>query len=141
MLLAALLLQAAAPQSFMPPGDEPGCDRKAIRYTTEREWTGIWANDFEGLRFFEGAEDVATLPWRGKNIWFDDRSRAAFNDLPSVRTEEGKAYRIRFFGKATIDAPPGYRCGFGHMGMSDGEVIATRVLSVKLLGDLRPARR
>lgn len=136
MLMAALLLQAAAPQPFPPPGSEPGCDRSAIRYTADREWSGIWANDFEGSRFFDGADDVATLPWRGTNIWFD-RNRAAFDDLPSIWTEYGKAYRVRFTGKSTIEAAPGHRCGFGHMGGSDGEVVVTRVLSIEPLGDLR----
>ncbi|MDJ0278728.1 hypothetical protein QLH51_18200 [Sphingomonas sp. 2R-10] len=138
MLLAALLLQAAPLPVPPPPGDEPGCDRNAIRYTAEREWRGIWANDFEGSRFFEGTAEVATLPWRARNIWFDDRKRAAFNDLPSIQTEFGKAYRVRFVGKASVEAPPGQRCGFGHMGMSDGEVIVTRILSIEPLGDLRP---
>ncbi len=85
MLLAALLIRAAPLQAFPVPGDEPGCDRSAIRYTPEREWAGIWANDFEASRFFEGVTGVATCPWKRERIWFDDRDRAAFDGLPSIR--------------------------------------------------------
>ncbi len=139
MFLAVLLLQAAAPppRSFPAPGDDAGCDRSAIRYTDEREWDGVWINDFEGSEFIEGATSLAGLRRKVARAWFDDRDRAAFNDTGFVPGPFGKVYRIRFTGRRSIDAPPGSRCAFGHMGMSTATIIATRITAMEPLGDIR----
>ncbi|MBD8677514.1 hypothetical protein [Sphingomonas sp. CFBP 13720] len=139
MFLAVLLLQAAAPppRSFPAPGDDAGCDRNAIRYTDEREWDGVWINDFEGSEFIEGATSLAGLRRNVARAWFDDRDRAAFDGTEFVPGPFGKAYRIRFIGRRSIDAPPGSRCGFGHMGMSTATIVATRITAMEPLGDIR----
>lgn len=137
MLLAALLLQAVPPQRFPLLGDEPNCDRTAIRYTLEREWAGVWVNHFEGSQFFEGATSTVNLDWRHRGTWFEDRGNLALTSVPLNDRGYGKAYRIRFLGHRTIDAPAGYRCGFGHMGSTDAEIIPTRILAIERLPDPR----
>jgi hypothetical protein len=136
MVLAALLLQTAAPQPLPPPGSEAGCDRSAIRYTPEREWSGVWVNHFEGSQFFEGATSAAKLPWLERPVWFEDRAYIANAALDPADRGYAKAYRIRFIGRRTIDAPVGQRCGFGHFGMSQADIYPTRILSIERLGDL-----
>ncbi|KQM57278.1 MULTISPECIES: hypothetical protein [unclassified Sphingomonas] len=137
MLLAALLLQAGAPPAnpYPVPGDDPRCDRSAIRYTPEREWSGIWVNHFEGSQFFEGKTGVAAIDWRQRGVWFDDRDNMALTSVAMEHRGSGKAYRIRFLGHRTIDEPEGYRCGFGHMGSSIAEIVPTRILSIVPLED------
>ena len=136
MLLAALLLQAVPPlPPFPPPGSDRGCDRSAIRYTAETEWTGIWVNHFEDSRFFEGATSAAKLDRRAPGTWFDDRGNIALTSVPMEHRGYGKAYRIRFLGRRTIGPAPGYRCGFGHMGSSSAGIVPTRIISIERLPD------
>lgn len=137
MLLAALLLQAAAPTVPAPGSDETGCDRNAIRYTPEREWTGVWVNHFEGSRFFDGATSADKLDWRPPGTWFEDRGNIALTSVPMEDRGYGKAYRIRFIGRRTIDALRGSRCGFGHMGSAGAEIVPTRIISIERLPDPR----
>ncbi len=139
MFLAVLLFQAAAPppRSFPVPSDDAGCDRSAIRYTDEREWDGVWINDFEGSQFIEGATSLAGLRRNAPWVSFDDRDRAAFDGTGLGVGSYGKAYRIRFIGRPSIDAPTGSRCGFGHMGMSAATIVATRITAMEPLGDIR----
>ena len=138
MLLAALLLQAAA-LPLPPPGSDRGCDRNAVRYTPEREWRGVWVNHFEGSLFYEGETSADRLDWGRPLVWFYDRDKIALTSVPMEDRGYGKAYRIRFFGRRTIDAPQGHRCGFGHMGSSSAEIVPTRMISIVRLTDTQEA--
>lgn len=90
--------------------------------TPPQLWKGVWLREFEGMRFCPApAKGCRNEP--GPSIWLD---------LPEV---EGKSwpprrYEIEFIGRRTQH--PGM---FGHMGLSDHEMIVDKLISLKLLSD------
>ena len=99
-----------------------------------RRYRGIWIDEFEGQAFIpEGTEppqwpspDSTSPGWRERleraqaaSIWLDV-------ERAGLEHKEGRKIRIDFVGRKTLY--PGY---YGHMGMSGGEIIVDRVISLK----------
>ncbi|WP_294252807.1 hypothetical protein [uncultured Sphingomonas sp.] len=98
---------------------ESGSTDRCVRMEQSRLWRGLWRNEFEGQRFcpepVAGCSDAA----QGERIWF---TQGAFIG------EEGAVYEVTFIGRRTQ-----YRGTYGHLGMSDHEVIVDRPLSIRLV--------
>lgn len=94
---------------------------------------GIWLDQFEGSTFFEGASDAETVKAElrrrmatptadGEWLGWDDANRAV--SLP--RSSNARLIAIDFIGRRTA-----YRGRYGHMGMSNSEVVVDRMISAR----------
>ena len=96
--------------------------------TDAREWVGLWRYEFEGSRFCPAPTTTCSFESPGDRIWLDVRTIAGDHRMPSDRYGDGKLYQIRFVGRRTET-----RGAFGHLGSSDHEIIADKLLSIELV--------
>lgn len=98
-----------------------------------RRHRGIWLDEFEGSRFFEGATDPAAV----RNM-IRDRARRerrgpwgewlefAREDKSTLPSRNARLLAIEFIGRRTL-----YRGSYGHFGMSETQIIVDRVISAR----------
>lgn len=103
--------------------------QECFAMTPLQRWKGLWRNDFEGMRFCPAPSRECSYETPGDIIWptFPEGSRYAKS------AGSGALYAIEFLGRRTVD-----RGRFGHMGMSDHEMIVDRVLAMKEVESPRP---
>lgn len=99
-----------------------------------RRWKGLWRDDFEGSQFCPVPAKTCTFvpldQRRQPQIWFDFA-----NPLPVEYRREhiGAVYAVDFIGRLTS-----YRGAYGHMGMSDQEMIVDRMIAME---EVEPPRK
>lgn len=103
--------------------------RTCRAWNAPRSYHGIFIQEFEGDRFIENA--VPALRYVSKRrIWlaFDQKSDAS--RVPELKAPDGhtKIWHVAFVGRSNH-----YAGRFGHLGMSDGEVLVDRVISARKL--------
>lgn len=87
--------------------------------TPRQRWTGLWRATFEGSEFCADEPGKPALKCDDgvAQTWFE----------PGIDyTPDGSLYRVEFDGRRTVHRGP-----FGHMGMSEHEMIADRMISMK----------
>lgn len=99
-----------------------------------RRFRGIWLDEFEGSTFFEGFSDIGKVKseirlrmkkpaaygeWLG---WNENRK----NPVLSSSGGDARLVAIDFVGRKTA-----YLGRYGHMGMSNSEIIVDRVISAQ----------
>ena len=102
--------------------------RDCFHFGAPRVFSGIYIDEFEGQSFLEGQQPPG--PYRDQSVWisFDEKSdKRAAPLLHGIAPTH--VWQIRFIGRRT-DRPGRY----GHMGMSNSEVLVDRVLEARLLG-------
>jgi hypothetical protein len=92
-----------------------------VQMTVPRRWTGLWRAAFEGSQFCADEAERPATQCEYKdghpNTWFEPGTGY---------TPDASLYRVDFIGRRTVRA--GH---FGHMGMSDHEMIVDRMISMK----------
>lgn len=147
MIVAPALLLLLAAQDAPDP---PRCHRTVsyadnkferhgcTEFETQREFTGLWINEFEGQRFVEDATSAADIP-RGRGahqIWFEVDAQTGMP--PEWKRSRGaRLYWVRFRGKAAKDMRRKPMEGYGHFGMSSGIVLVDEVLEIRAVDDKR----
>jgi hypothetical protein len=90
----------------------------------QQRWQGLWRNFFEGSRFCPSRATQCSHESPGEDIWLTfPRGRE-----PVGQDEFGGLYAVEFIGRRTR-----YPGGFGHMGMSDHEMIVDRLISIRMI--------
>jgi hypothetical protein len=87
-----------------------------VRMLPEQHWRGLWRNDFEGSRFCPEPAKTCGYDSPGEDIWLSG----------TPGQSRGGLYRIDFMGRRTMFKGP-----YGHLGMSDQELVIDRVLSMQ----------
>lgn len=107
----------------------------------ERRFSGIYVDDFEGQRFFEGAAHIGDLDFRARPIVnFEPDIVGVGERFGITQRANGLAYRVTFKGvmrsRGTIErsAPP---CGYGHFGGAGRHIDLTAVETIEPLGPVR----
>ena len=155
MMLPALLLLASTTspipqeQAFNPPAqcrrEERGGatavvvylgGRSCVRFQAPRRFAGLWVNAFEGQRYVDRARVQSDVPDRGgETTWFSTDDHTEHREASGCPRQH--VCRIVFLGRAAVDMHRGPLEGYGHMGLSNGLVLADRILSIEDLGPLR----
>lgn len=114
---------------------------QCFKMQPQRRFKGIWLDEFEGSRFLEGvtgsSEALARLQRTERNAkssreWLE--TSAIWRDLPpSLRqalepSEKPRLVYVEFDGRRTA-----YRGRYGHLGMSESEIIVDRVISAHVV--------
>jgi hypothetical protein len=119
--------------------------RVCTEWGPEREFEGLWIDEFEGQRFLEGASSLSDVGEgrRAVNIWFSTDAQTRFPASFDRSRSRGKfrtVYRVKFRGRATpVIERPSVLEGYGHLGVSNGEVLAREVLAIEALPEGPPA--
>jgi hypothetical protein len=102
--------------------------RDCYHFGPPRVFSGIYIDEFEGQSFLEGQHPPG--PYRDQSVWisFDEKSDKSVAPLLHSMTPT-RIWRIRFVGRKTDRAGT-----YGHLGMSNSEVLVDRVLEARLLG-------
>jgi hypothetical protein len=101
---------------------------KCYRMTEPKRWHGIWTNEFEGSRFCEGAK--SDCPYVGRDrrtqpqVWLG--SEHSWSQKHKALASQGTLFEIEFVGRRTL-----YEGSYGHMGMSDHEIVVDRIISMR----------
>lgn len=87
-------------------------------------WSGLWRTDFEGSRFCPRPEKYCAEWSSGDRIWLTPSKDPAFSNVRYV----GNLYVTEFIGRRTR-----VRGFYGHMGMSQHEMIVDRLIALTKL--------
>ena len=90
----------------------------------QREWVGLWVNEFEGSRFCPAPATECKLTEYGTGTYltFSEGQRPVSVD----RFQHGAIFQIRFIGRKTQESG-----SFGHMGVNAHEIIVDRLISLQ----------
>ncbi len=107
----------------------------------ERQFSGIYVDDFEGQRFFEGAAGVGDLDFRARpSVYFAPDIVGLGERFGITRRAFGLAYRVTFRGvmrsRGTSERPAA-PCGYSHHGSWGKRIDLTAVEKIELLGPVR----
>jgi hypothetical protein len=100
---------------------------QCFHMTAPTRFRGVWLDEFEHSCFIPGASTVTSACDGPSGIWLDVET----NRIPGLdRTEqsETRAFLIDFVGRRTL-----YPGSYGHLGMSEHEVIVDRLFSARPL--------
>jgi hypothetical protein len=92
---------------------------KCVRMLPTRRWQGLWRHEFEGSRFCAVPATACDYNSKGDKVWLT---------YDPVRGKWGALYSVDFIGRKTM-----YKGPYGHLGMSDHEIIVDRVMSIKMV--------
>lgn len=100
-----------------------------------QRFRGIWLDEFEGSRFFEGSRDANAVKAEVRRRlgtaegyeWLD-WSGPNGNSIPQPTTQNSRMVAIDFIGRRT--AYPGR---YGHMGVSRSEIVVDRIIAARLI--------
>jgi hypothetical protein len=90
----------------------------------QQRWQGLWRNFFEGSRFCPSPATECSHETPGEDIWLTFPR----GPTPVGPEEFGGLYAVEFIGRRTR-----YPDHFGHMGMSDHEMIVDRLISIRMI--------
>jgi len=107
-------------------------DRACVDFAEPRTYQGIWINEFEGSRYFDGARDLAEVAKMDDRVWFSFDEKTQWPG--EARHELYRAYKVIFDGRQARDMKRPPLEGYGHFGMSPGLVLADRVVSIEDIG-------
>jgi hypothetical protein len=92
---------------------------QCVKMQPAKEWRGLWRNDFEGSQFCTGPASTCEFDSAEGRVWLTPGP---------MRGELGAVYEIVFLGRRTA-----FKGAYGHMGLSDFEIIVDRPISVKMI--------
>ncbi|WP_093084111.1 hypothetical protein [Sphingobium sp. AP50] len=94
---------------------------QCFEMTTEKRWKGIWRKAFEVSRFCPAPASACSYETDGDRIWLSGKA-------PVYVGNDDGLYAIEFVGKQTV-----HKGKYGHMGAFDHEIIADKVISLRLM--------
>jgi hypothetical protein len=86
-----------------------------VKMLPQQRWSGLWRNDFEGSRFCPEPAKTCDQNMPGERIWLSE----------TPGRPEGGLYQVEFIGRRTM-----YKGSYGHMGLSDHEIIIDRLIAL-----------
>lgn len=92
---------------------------QCVRMEPPKEWRGLWRNDFEGSQFCATPASTCDFDSEADRVWLTSGP---------MHGKRGGLYEVRFVGRRTM-----FRGIYGHMGMSDYEIIVDRPISVRMV--------
>ncbi|HEY0115711.1 MAG TPA: hypothetical protein VGB54_08320 [Allosphingosinicella sp.] len=101
---------------------------QCFRMTEPQRMKGVWIDQFEGSRFLPGGTELTQARFDEPQIWLDPETKRVpglFNPDPDA---EIRVLEVDFVGRKTLF--PGQ---YGHMGVSQHEVIVDRLISAREL--------
>jgi hypothetical protein len=97
---------------------------ECFRMTPPMKWRGLWTTGMEFSRFCPAPARECSTATPGEQIWL---SGSPSVDLPEYQGQPvAPLFEVEFVGRKTAD-----RGHFGHMGMSDEEIIVDRMISMR----------
>jgi len=103
-------------------GEEEDC----YKFDAPRRWKGLYFGEFEGSRFCPAPARQCSDSSPGEHIWLKASPSAG---VPAWNGRESSGlFAMEFIGKKT--SYPGH---YGHMGMSDEEIVVDHLISMKQL--------
>ena len=90
-----------------------------VKMLNAQHWRGIWRNDFEGSQFCPAPVATCEYEGTGDRIW---------QTPGALHGKRGGLYAVGFVGRSTM-----YRGPYGHLGMSDHEIIVDRPISARMI--------
>lgn len=102
---------------------------KCFQMLPPQRWKGLWRDDFEGSRFCPAPAESCSYASPGDAVWL------TFIDTPGWQQgrPRGGLYAIEFIGRRTAQ-----KGSYGHLGMSQHEVLVDRLISLKALNNHQP---
>jgi hypothetical protein len=100
------------------PCEDKSTDQ-CFKMTEPQRWVGLWRSAFEGSNFCAAPAATCTDAVTDENVWLDWRS---------APEPDGALYQVEFIGRRTK-----YGGEYGHLGMSQHEIIVDRMLSMKMI--------
>ncbi len=134
-MIGALVLLSLS----MPAQAATACPVEIVE--PERRFSGIYVDDFEGQRFFEGANGISDLDFGARpNVNFEPDIVGVGGRFGITQRAYGLAYRVTFKGvmrsRGTSERPAA-PCGYGHVGGSDKHIDLTAIETIEPLGPVR----
>lgn len=100
-------------------------DDQCYRMTPPERMRGIWIDEFEGSRFLPGLTAAPATDPPGPHIWLEMDAHPV-PALPEERRGQGRVVLLDFIGRRTL-----YPGNYGHLGMSEHEVVVQRLISAR----------
>lgn len=97
---------------------------RCVRMLPAQRWRGLWRNEFEGSRLCPAPAHECSFHTSGDRVWLG----FAKKPLDDKTETYGGLYEVEFIGRRTM-----YKGPYGHMGVSDHEVIADHLISMRLV--------
>ncbi len=106
-------------------------NRECYEYAAPRRTWGIYIQEFEGDRFLENAKPAKRYA-PTDDVWLSFDRQSDLSRTPQLNRNPGQStiWAVDFVGRKT--AKPA-RYGYGHMGMSDADVIVDTMLAARRL--------
>ncbi len=119
------------------PGiDEPVIESlptdECVQMTEPQIWTGIWRDEFEGSQFCAAPATRCAFDSQAERVWLAQRDKSFKG---GQRPYDGSLYAVEFLGRRTK-----YPGSYGHLGVSQHEIIVDRMLSIRKLDPDPPAQ-
>lgn len=92
---------------------------QCVKMLPAERWRGLWRDDFEGSRFCPAPATTCDGRTAGDRIWLN----GGMDDAAG-----GGVYAVEFIGRRTM-----YEGAYGHMGMSDHEIVVDRFISIDVV--------
>ena len=112
-------------------------DRDNYEWHDEREFEGVWANEFEGSSFYEGVETAELVDLEDRQLWLSIDSQTTLP--PDFRPQNGQMYRItmRACSASKRLRSRGRGRGYGHFGLWQGMVVANEIVAWEHIGPIQ----
>jgi len=106
------------------PEAMPERSDECFKFDRQRRWKGVWTNDFEGSTFCPaGSKCPIQFSAVPQLIWLEFAP-----NLSPKESKLGATYELEFIGRRSIG-----KGQFGHMGVSENDIIVDRIISMKEL--------
>ena len=109
-------------------------DRDNYEWHEEREFEGVWVNEFEGSSFYEGVEHAEMVDLEDRQLWLRIDSQTA---LPPDFPQTGQMYRITMRACSASKRLRSRGRGYGHFGLWQGMVVAEEIVEWELIGPVQ----
>lgn len=110
-------------------------DRDNYEWHEEREFEGVWANEFEGSSFYEGVDNAELVDLEDRQLWLSIDSQTTLP--PDFRPQSGQMYRITMRACSASKRLRSRGRGYGHFGLWQGMVVANEIVAWEHIGSIQ----
>ncbi len=126
MITALVLLLVA----HVAPVQGQSCPPEKIE--PERIYSGVFVDEFEGQRFFDGANSMADVNRRAVDSVWMDFDLVGMGESFGIRTRSSnQAYRLSFVGVKRTRGARNIPCGYGHLNTFDSDMRVVSLLAIE----------
>jgi len=125
---AGLVLATMVAAQSLPP-----CPPAIV--SAEREFAGVFLDEFESQAFYEGIAEVRDIDRRsGRGAWMDVDVVKLGQPFGITRRTPGGVYRMRFVGVRTARPGASFPCGYGHFNAWNSRIELRKLIAIDYLG-------